>query len=82
MLFIYYPGVKIKSSNLLVDMMQSIVGFKMSVLEESLRVSPDRRIFVTTASLNSITLQNITVDFVQKGHSFVRIGRHREAGSG
>ena len=82
MLFIYYPGVKIKSSNLLVDMMQSIVGFKMSVLEESLRVSPDRRIFVTTASLNSITLQNITFDFVQKGHSFVHIGRHREAGSG
>ena len=35
-------------SNLWVDMMYSIVEFKMMVLEELLRVlSPNRRIFVT-----------------------------------
>ena len=58
MLFIYFPGVKMESSNLLVDMMQSIVELKMRLLKESLRVlSPKRRIFVTTASLNSKMLQ-------------------------
>ena len=51
-LFIYYLGVKMESSNLLVDMVQSIVEFKMRVLEESLRVlSPNGRIVFT----NSIT---------------------------
>ena len=39
--------------------MQSIVGFKMRVLEESLRVLFSNRIFVTTASLNSKMLQLI-----------------------
>ena len=49
-----------ESSNLLVDIMSSIVEFKMSVLEVSLRMlSPHRRIFVTTASLNSKMLQLI-----------------------
>ena len=57
-LFIYYLGVKMESSNLLVDMVQSIVEFKMRVLEESLRVlSPNGRIVFTTASLNSKMLQ-------------------------
>ena len=49
-----------ESSNLLVDMMQSIVEFKMRVLQESLRgLSPNRRMFVITASLNSKMLQLI-----------------------
>ena len=39
-------------------MMYSIVEFKMKVLEELLRVlSPNRRIFVTAASLDSKMLQ-------------------------
>ena len=47
-----------ESSNLLVDMMQSILEFKFRVLEELLRVlSPNRRIFVTTAPLNSKVLR-------------------------
>ena len=47
-------------SNLGVDMMYSIVEFKMRVLEVSLKVlSPNRRIFVTAASLNSKMLQLI-----------------------
>ena len=47
-----------ESSHLLVDMTLSYVGFKRRVLKESLRVlSPNRRIFVTTASLNSKMLQ-------------------------
>ena len=46
-------------------MMYSIVEFKMMVLEELLIVlSPNRRTFVTTASLDS-----------QKGQSFVCVGR-------
>ena len=58
MLFVYHPEVKMESSNLLVDMIESIVEFKMRVLQESLRVlSPNRRIFVTTPSLNSKMLQ-------------------------
>ena len=74
--FVYYPGFKIESSNCLVDMMLSIVEFKMSVLEESVRVlSPNRRIFITTASPNSKNATFNTFDFVQKGHSFVCIGR-------
>ena len=41
-------------SSLWVDMMYSIVEFKMRVLEELLRVlSPNKRIFVTAASLDS-----------------------------
>ena len=48
----------------------------MRVLEESLRVlSPNRRIFVTTASLNSKMLHFDTFDFVQKDHYFLCIGR-------
>ena len=60
MLFDYYTGVKMEPSNLLVDMMYSIVEFKMKVLEELLRVlSPNRRIFVTVASVDSKMLQLI-----------------------
>ena len=60
MLFYYYMGVKIEPSNLWVDMMYSIVELKMMVLEELLRVlSPNRRIFVTAASLDSKMLQLI-----------------------
>ena len=45
MLFDYYTGVKMEPSNLWVDMMYSIVEFKIKVLEELLRVlSPNRRI--------------------------------------
>ena len=58
--FDYYMGVKMEPSNLWVDMMYSIVLFKMSVLEELLRVlSSNRRIFVTAASLGSKILQLI-----------------------
>ena len=60
MLFGYCTGVKMVPSNLWVDMMYSIVEFKMMVLEELLRVlSPNRRIFVTAASLDSKMLQLI-----------------------
>ena len=60
MLFYYYTGVKLEPSNLWVDIMYSIVEFKMKVLEELLRVlSPNRRIFVTAASLDSKMLQLI-----------------------
>ena len=56
----YYTGVKMEPSNLWVDMMHLIVEFKMMVLEELLRVlSPNRRIFVTAASLDSKMLQLI-----------------------
>ena len=45
MLFDYCTGVKMEPSNLRVDMMYSIVDFKMKVLEELLRVlSPNRRL--------------------------------------
>ena len=58
--FDYYTGVKMEPSNPWVDMMYSIVEFKMMVLEELLRVlSPNRRIFVTAASLDSKMLQLI-----------------------
>ena len=58
MLFDYYTGDKMEPSNLWVDMMYSIVEFKMTVLEELLRVlSPNRRIFVKAASLDSKMLQ-------------------------
>ena len=54
MLVDYYTGVKMEPSGLWVDMMYSIVEFKMKVLEELLRVlSPNRRVFVTAASLDS-----------------------------
>ena len=60
MLFDYYTGVKIEPSNVWVDMMYSIVEFKMRVLEELVRVlSPNRKIFVTAASLDSKILQLI-----------------------
>ena len=53
-----------ESSNLLVDMMWSVVQFKMRVLKESLRVlSTNERIVVTTASINSKMLQLILVAF-------------------
>ena len=48
MLFYYYTEVKMKPSNSWVDMMYSIVEFKMMLLEELLGVlSINRRIFVT-----------------------------------
>ena len=51
-------------------MMYSIVDFKMKVLEELLRVlSPNRRIFVTAASLDSKMLQLILL-FCSKGSVF------------
>ena len=51
--------------NFWVDIMYSIVEFKMMVLEELVIVlSPNRRTFVTTASLDS-----------QRGQSFVCVGR-------
>ena len=44
MLFDYYMGVKMEPSSLSVDMIYSIVEFKMRVLEESLKdLSPNRR---------------------------------------
>ena len=65
MLFDYYTGVKMEQLNFWVDIMYSIVEFKMMVLEELVIVlSPNRRTFVTTASLDS-----------QKGQSFVCVGR-------
>ena len=42
-----------ESSNLSLDMTQSIIEFKMRLLEEALRVSPKRIFFVPTASVNS-----------------------------
>ena len=58
MIFDYYTGVKMELSNLWVDMMYSIVQSKMKVLEELLGLlSPDRKIFVTAASLDSKMLQ-------------------------
>ena len=60
MLFDYDTGVKMEPSNLWVDMMYSIVEFKMMVLEELLRVlPPNRSIFVTAALLDSKKLQLI-----------------------
>ena len=55
MTFDYYTGVKMELSNLWVDMMYSIVQSKMKVLLGLL--SPDRKIFVTAASLDSKMLQ-------------------------
>ena len=47
-------------SNLWVDMFYSIAEFKIKVLEELLRVlSPNRRNFVTAASIDSKMLQLI-----------------------
>ena len=42
-----------ESSNLSLDMTQSIIEFKMRLLEEALRVSPKRIFVVPKASLNS-----------------------------
>ena len=59
-------------SNLWVDMMYSIVEFKMKVLEQLLtELSPNRRIFVTAASLNSKMLQLILLTLFRRiNHSF------------
>ena len=77
MLFYYYTGVKMEPSNLWVDMMYSIVEFKMGVLEELLRLlSQNSRIFVTATSLENTIIN--TFDFVQKGHSFACVGRTAE----
>ena len=66
-----------ESSNLLVDMMLSIVKFKRTALEESLRVfSPNRRIFVTAPSLNSKMLQLILLILFRRVIlSFVQVGQ-------
>ena len=49
-----------ESSNLWVHILYSTVEFKMRVLEEILRVfSPNRRILVTTVSVDSKMLQLI-----------------------
>ena len=67
MLFDYYTGVKMEPSNPWVDMMYSIVEFKMMVLEELLRMlSPNRRIFVTAVSLDSKMLQLILLNLFKK----------------
>ena len=73
MLFDYYTGVKMEPSNLSVDMMYSIVEFKIKVLKELLRVlSPNRRILVTAASLGSKMLQLILfISFRRVNLSFV-----------
>ena len=55
MLFYYYTGVKMEPSSLWVDMIDSIVEFKMRVLEESLKEA----IFVKAASLDFKILQLI-----------------------
>ena len=75
MLFDYYTGVKMEPSNLWIDMMYSIVGFKMRVLEEWLRVlSPNRRISVEAASLNTKMLQLILLIFFRRVNiSFVQV---------
>ena len=58
-------------------MMYSIVEFKMKVLEELLRVlSPNRRIFVTAASLGFKMLQLILyILFRRINLSFVQVGQ-------
>ena len=67
-------AVKMKPSGLFADMMHSIVEFKMMVLIELLRVlSPNRRIFVTAASLDSNLLQLILLIFSEG--SIFRLGR-------
>ena len=73
MLFDYYTGVKMKPSNLWVDMMYSVVEFKMVVLEKLLRVlSPNWRILVTAAALDSKMLQLILlILFTRVSLSFV-----------
>ena len=54
-------------SNLWIDMMYSIAEFKMMVLKELPRVlSPNRRIFVTAASLDSKMLQLILLILFRK----------------
>ena len=64
-------------SNFWVDIMYSIVEFKMKLLEELLRVlSPNRRIFVTAASLDSKMLQLILlILFKRVNLSFVLVGQ-------
>ena len=54
-------------SNLRVNMMYSIVEFKMRVLEELLRVlSSNSRIFVTAESLDSKMLQLILLNLFRR----------------
>ena len=66
-LFDYYTGVKMEPSNLRVNMMYSIVEFKMRVLEELLRVlSSNSRIFVTAESLDSKMLQLILLNLFRR----------------
>ena len=73
MLFDYYTGVKIEPSVLWVDMIYSIVEFKIMVLEELLRMlSPNTRVFVTAASPDSKMLQLILSTLFKRGNiSFV-----------
>ena len=73
MLFDYYTGVKMEPSVLWVDMIYSIVEFKIMVLEELLRMlSPNTRVFVTAASLDSKMLQLILSTLFKRGNiSFV-----------
>ena len=73
MLFDYYTGVKMEPSVLWVDMIYSIVEFKIMVLEELLRIlSPNTRVFVTAASLDSKMLQLILSTLFKRGNiSFV-----------
>ena len=53
-------------------MMKSVAEFKMRVLQESLRVlSPNRRMFVTTAPLNSEMLQLIGFELLTRGFELV-----------
>ena len=74
MLFDYYRGVKVDPSNLWVDMMYSIVEFKMMVSEKLLRVlSP--RVFCHSSITRFYNATINTFDFVQKGQSFVCVVR-------
>ena len=63
-------------------MMYSTVEFKMTVLEELLRVlSPKRKIFVTAASLDSKILQLILfILFRRVNLSFMKIGQRSRRG--
>ena len=72
-----YAGVKIKPSNLSLDMMYSIIKLKMRVLEELLTLlSPNRRIFVTAALLGSKILQLILLILFRRVIlSFVWVGQ-------
>ena len=67
MLFDYYTGVKMEPSNLWEFFIYSIAEFKMKVLEELLRVlSPNRRIFVAVAPLDSKMLKLILFTLLRR----------------